>query len=348
MVYVTAREDPPAALGALGCPGLAFARPREPEAPEERVRSVAFELGHACVVMESGRVRCAGENRVGELGARGLGRTFRAGVELDVLGTVEGVSVARRLTCVRSAEGPVRCLGSADGISAAPAPTPWPIAALPAPATALSLGQARGCALASGALWCWQPGSPAARVPTPDLGPLAGVDLDPIAGGCVWDTLGAARCDDFARSVPVDRVVHLDAGLVHACARRDDGTVRCWGDNTRGQLGADEAPAGQAVDPGLRCVTDLAVGHDHTCAALSEGSVWCWGDNALGQRGDDAPGWRGGPVQVRGVTGARRVFVGPGVSCAVLGDGALVCWGARLWLPGDLPERLLQPTRVVW
>jgi len=347
--YDTAREDAPAALRALGCPDLAYAQPHDPLPATERVRSLSFELGHACVVMESGHVRCAGQNRLGALGPVGPGRTFRAGLEVDVLGTVDAVSVARRLTCTRSAEGPVRCLGSADGVTPASAPGPWTVAQLPAPATALSLGSARGCAVVAGALWCWQATSPAARVDTTALGPIVGVDLDAIRGGCAWDTRGAVRCDDFQRSVDVTDVVALDAGPVHACARRADGTVRCWGDNTRGQLGTEEAVPGDApVDPGLACVTDLAVGPDHACAVRSEGSVWCWGDNSLGQRGDDGRGWRARPGQVRGLTGVRRVFAGPGVSCALRGDGSLACWGARLWLPGDLPERLGEPTPVTW
>lgn len=347
VTYVTERTPAPAALAALGCPGLAWSRPEPPTPAAERVRALAFELGHACALMDDGRIRCAGENRAGELGPRPLGRTFRAGVDVDALGVTAGLSVSRRLTCARSDDGPVRCAGAADSI-AADARGAWPVAALPAPATALSLGSARGCAVVAGALWCWRPGTPAARVATPDLGPLAGVDLDGLTGGCAWDTRGTVRCDDFARPIAVDDVHDLDAGPVHACARRADGTVRCWGDNARGQLGAESAATGAVVDPGLRCVTDLAVGHDHSCAALSDGSVWCWGDNTLGQRGDDSPAWRGAPGQVRGVMGARRVFAGPAVSCAALGDGGLVCWGARLWLPGDLPQRLDTPTPIVW
>jgi len=33
----------------------------------------------------------------------------------------------------------------------------------------------------------------------------------------------------------------IAAGRAHACAVLDTGDVRCWGDNSRGQLGAGDA-----------------------------------------------------------------------------------------------------------
>ena len=91
----------------------------------------------------------------------------------------------------------------------------------------------------------------------------------------------------------------LVAGNTFFCVRREDGVVKCWGDNTYGQIGwtnaVDTNPVGcnPAVDMGTNktvislgaTATNIAVGHGHVCALLSTGSVKCWGDNTDGATG---------------------------------------------------------------
>ena len=97
----------------------------------------------------------------------------------------------------------------------------------------------------------------------------------------------------------------LTAGGAHTCARFDDGSVKCWGANTFGQLGLGDTQSrgdgpGEmgatlpAVDLGPgRTALQVTAGFQHTCARLDDGSVKCWGANALGQLGL-------GDTQVRG------------------------------------------------
>ncbi|MCY1058791.1 hypothetical protein OV142_27180 [Nannocystis sp. SCPEA4] len=74
-------------------------------------------------------------------------------------------------------------------------------------------------------------------------------------------------------------VVALSDGGRHACARLRDGTVRCWGKNSCGQLGDGTVVArplpGVAVP--VRDVDELSAGFCHTCARTRAGEVWCWG-----------------------------------------------------------------------
>jgi alpha-tubulin suppressor-like RCC1 family protein len=74
-------------------------------------------------------------------------------------------------------------------------------------------------------------------------------------------------------------VVALSDGGWHACARLRDGTVRCWGKNSCGQLGDGTVVArplpGVAVP--VRDVEELSAGLCHTCARTRAGEVWCWG-----------------------------------------------------------------------
>lgn len=150
-------------------------------------------------------------------------------------------------------------------------------------------------------------------------------------------------------------VTDLVAGGSHFCARISDGTVRCWGDDTFGSLGAP-APApdggqgdGGATDAGdagdgstasgvrtvrgLGGVTQLSAGGATTCARLEEGGVVCWGGNQSGELGlsaktpvfDEDPHRDPKPVALPGA--AVRVDVGYGSACALLTTGKLACWG---------------------
>jgi alpha-tubulin suppressor-like RCC1 family protein len=92
----------------------------------------------------------------------------------------------------------------------------------------------------------------------------------------------------------------VDAGLFHSCARRTDGRILCWGDNSAGQLGNGSflgftppgltAPVTTTINPvqasGITSATDIGTGFYFSCARLSDSTVRCWGDNSLGTLGN--------------------------------------------------------------
>jgi len=139
--------------------------------------------------------------------------------------------------------------------------------------------------------------------------------------------------------------VELVAGAHHFCARMSDGSVRCWGDDTKGALGtgsSDPSDAGSSADggpfvvpyvSGLTGVTQLASGGTTTCALVADGGVSCWGGNDVGQLGlgaetpvvDSAPHPTPSPVALE--EKATRIDVGPASACAVLASGDVWCWG---------------------
>ena len=151
------------------------------------------------------------------------------------------------------------------------------------------------------------------------------------------------------------RAEAVAAGGEFACAILDDGGVRCWGANDRGQLGDGSTlyrpvPVDVAGLPGApsRALT-IAAGWSHACAVVSQGGqVFCWGDNTTGELGPAATGpFSPLPVPVTGVFGVPApafpwspppVAAGGGVSgtppanfghsCAAA-SGGLVCWGAN-------------------
>jgi alpha-tubulin suppressor-like RCC1 family protein len=143
--------------------------------------------------------------------------------------------------------------------------------------------------------------------------------------------------------------VALAGGRDHACALLDDGTVKCWGSNSVGQLGqGDTASRGDnanemgdnlpAIPLGAgRTAVAIAAGRDHSCALLDNGTVKCWGNNASGQlgqgdttnRGDNANEMGDNLLAIDLGTGRTAVDIRTGWyhTCALLDNSTVKCWG---------------------
>lgn len=126
----------------------------------------------------------------------------------------------------------------------------------------------------------------------------------------------------------------LAAGDGHACAIRD-GRLWCWGDDRRGQLGADvghRSATPVEVGPGLGSWAMVAAGARHTCGVRA-GVVQCWGAGDAGQNGQTADTAVAQPVTRADLTplaGIRGLCAGARHACAIVDDGArLACWGAN-------------------
>ncbi|MBX3220022.1 MAG: hypothetical protein KF795_05840 [Labilithrix sp.] len=225
--------------------------------------------------------------------------------------------------------------------------------------SALVLSTVLGSAASLLAIGCGED-APDAAAPdaSPDAPSTADDAASPSDAGVDPDARGAFDPAD----VPVvcdgsPCATELVAGGDHFCARMSDGTVRCWGDDTFGALGAGEP--GDPDDPGdskgadggttarvvadLGGVTQLSAAGGTTCARVDDGGVRCWGDNRYGELGleIDPPlaDWdpHPTPAPVALEEAATRVDVGHGTVCAVLASGKVWCWGRddRLQLARD-------------
>jgi alpha-tubulin suppressor-like RCC1 family protein len=160
-------------------------------------------------------------------------------------------------------------------------------------------------------------------------------------------------------------VVAISAGEYHTCALLKNGSVKCWGDNSDGQLGdgtTDDKSTpvtvvGISNAIAISAGRNLFIGGYHTCALLRDGSVKCWGNNLGGQLGDGKsyPEENSSltPVTVVGISNAIAVSAGGDHTCALLRDGSVKCWGDNFY--GQLGDgksypkenRSLTPVTVV-
>ena len=112
-------------------------------------------------------------------------------------------------------------------------------------------------------------------------------------------------------------IAQIAAGELHTCARLRDGTMRCWGSASQGQIGDGENSGNAVTTPSIALAgaSGIAAGYDHVCASISDGTVRCWGENNVGQLGDGGFVTRATTLEVAGLVAA-TVVSGSGFSCA--------------------------------
>jgi len=164
------------------------------------------------------------------------------------------------------------------------------------------------------------------------------------------------------------------------------GGVRCWGDNSHGQLG-DGTTANRSLPPtsdvisgvralhanyfrtcvvmetgGLRCwgdgvlnpptqdiiagASEVASGSEHLCVLLETGGVRCWGKNTDGQLGNGTKNAVLEPPATDLLTGVKAISAGGKNTCALLASGNLRCWGYGLYGPINYSYDQLSPADV--
>ena len=175
-----------------------------------------------------------------------------------------------------------------------------------------------------------------------DAGGVAcwGFDIDGILGR------GDGTDATFARPVladattPFTDAAEIRLGFSSACARKTDGSVWCWGDNSRAQIGivtatitASPFPTRVPLPgPVTRLTTEPGDTH---CAILATGQIACWGWNEYAQAGADTASAMVGPTIVLAAAGGSPlddvVDLAPDrgmqAMCATTTSGGLACWG---------------------
>ena len=199
--------------------------------------SISAGAAQSCAVLADGSAKCWGSNTSGRLG-RGTDEDSLVPVLVSGLTggtpatTVRSISTAVQHTCAVLGTGAVSCWGAnfngqlGDGTTDA-SNAPVSVSEIDGTtpektAIAVSLGDAHSCALlATGAVKCWGGDD------RNELGSGPGTSLTPVM---VTDVDGSTL-DKTA--------VALAVGGAHSCVVLATGGAKCWGTNTRGELGSD-------------------------------------------------------------------------------------------------------------
>ncbi|HEY0132524.1 MAG TPA: hypothetical protein VGB85_00555 [Nannocystis sp.] len=273
--------------------------------------------GHACALLRGGAVRCWGSNDAGRLGYGhtediGDDETPASAGDVDVGDTVLALAVGGTHTCALLPAGRVRCWGiGQDGqlghgnLDPLGPPelswigddeTPAAMGDVPVGGTVVQLaaGMFHTCALLdTGGVRCWGANT---------FGAL-GHNLTH------HDDIGDDETPASMGDVPIGApAIQVAAGGSHSCALLTTGAVRCWGDNSYGQLGlghTQSLTAAQAPDIDLGgLATAIHISSDQSCAVLVDGTLRCWGRNFWGELGqghtedigDDETPAQAGPI----------------------------------------------------
>jgi alpha-tubulin suppressor-like RCC1 family protein len=163
-------------------------------------------------------------------------------------------------------------------------------------------------------------------------------------------TLGGSVTGTVAVTGLTDAIA-LAAGARHTCALKTNGSVVCWGDNRRGQIGdgtINDMRANATVVIGLTDAVAITAGDADTCAIKANASVVCWGNNNSGQLGDGTTATNVAPTAVTGLTDAVAINAGDVHVCVLKASGAVVCWGDnRKGQIGDGTTGNIRTTTVV-
>lgn len=262
---------------------------------------------HTCAILDNNAVKCWGDNLNGQLGYDDtMDRGDSAGdmaalttVDLGAGRTAKAISAGLQYTCALLDNNSIKCwgnnnsgqLGQDDTINRGDAATVGHTMAALLPvdlgvgrtAKSVSASVFHTCAiLDDNTVKCW--------------------------GGNANGQLGyddiITRGDD-PRDMSLLSTVNLGVGRtalalsiteMFTCAMLDNHQVKCWGDNSWGQLGYDDTTTRGRNTGDMAALLPInlgagmtakaiSVGGFHTCVILNTSAVKCWGENTFGELG---------------------------------------------------------------
>lgn len=293
-----------------------------------------------CVALEDGDARCWGDAGHGKLGTadnQNIGDDEPPSMPdpIEIGGSAIGIACGNQHACVLLSGGAVRCWGvSNDGrlgnmvnqsIGDDEHPNEIDPVVVGGAVADIVAGAEHTCALLEdGTVRCW-----------------GNAGLGRLGNGNAMENIGDNEPPSVATNVVAlgASAVQITAGDVHTCALLDDGSIKCWGEATHGQLGngdtmediGDDETLDMVAPVPLPAAIAIGAGGDHSCAVLASGDVTCWGEAGSGQLGNesttDVATPTGLAVNLGQDVDVVSVGAGSAHTCARVEGGALICFG---------------------
>ncbi|MEZ4866392.1 MAG: C13 family peptidase [Caldilineaceae bacterium] len=290
------------------------------------ISAISANGAHVCALTTVGGAKCWGRNSSSELGNNS---TTNSSVPVDVSGLTSSVNaisagggffdpryVYMAHTCALTTVGGVKCWGNnyysqLGDSNRADASTPVDVSDLASGITAISSGGLHTCVITtSSGVKCW--------------------------GSNYYGQLGNGLTGHHPTPTGVSGLISgtntVSAGYYsHTCALTTMGGVKCWGNNSYGQLGNNSTYYSDVpvdVSSLNRGVSAISAGYLHTCALTMTGGVKCWGSNYYGELGNNSTIDSSVPVDVSGLSsGVSAITAGFNHTCALTVEGGVKCWG---------------------
>ncbi|OQW53501.1 MAG: hypothetical protein A4S09_07860 [Proteobacteria bacterium SG_bin7] len=268
-------------------------------------KKLALGLWHSCAILDNDTVKCWGYNLTGELGQGDI--TFRGTFANSMGDNITPINLGTGRTAVSITSGPhhvcalldnatVKCwggnstgqLGKENTVTIGNDPGEMgdSLTAVDIGAGRTALAIAAGgegteghtCVIRdNGTLVCWGKNF---------NGQLGIGDVFDRGDGAGEMGAGLANVNLGTGRTPST----IAAGRSHSCAILDNSAIKCWGQNTYGQLGQGHTNhlGDNATEMGDNLTTiDLGTGYtatsmslaNHSCVALNTGRLKCWGNN---------------------------------------------------------------------
>ena len=311
------------------------------------VKKVSAGINYTCALTVNGLIYCWGSGTSGKLG---LGSsTQQTTPQLVDIGTgVKAIDISARSshTCAVTAAGEIKCwgqningelgIGSTTTIGDNAGEMGDNLASVNLDpiykALKVSVGNVSTCALMTNhQIKCWG-------------------NYTHIGQNLGTGVVGASSPTDVNTLTPLDfspeLATDIQSGSDFHCALFASGKVKCWGENSKGQLGMGTANLNiygtstyqLTTVPfvsfgGTELVTKLVAGDQVACALLDDGTAKCWGDNISGVIGQGTTvSYYANPsssaiLNFGSGQYIRSLSISTDSGCAVLGDGHLKCWG---------------------
>lgn len=329
---------------------------------------------HSCGITLTGELKCWGRNSTGELG-NGLSETSHTPSVIDSTTGYQQVSAGTFHTCGINSTGSLKCWGDNNSNQLGNGQSIQSYSPLVIDSETnyrqVSAGALHTCGITlTGVLKCWGKNIPGpldnglfTNSSTPVVIDSLASYLQISAGlshTCGITSRSDLKCwgvntygelgDGSQPAIPESaKPLLIDSGIIysqvavgnsHSCGItvanvNTDPILKCWGDNSKGQLGdgppiaTPKSATPLAIDPGI-IYSQVALGAYHTCAITYAGVLKCWGDNSSGQLGYGPPTatlQSNTPLTIDSPITYLKVAAGPRHTCAITSAGALKCWG---------------------
>lgn len=294
-----------------------------------------FDEGTCGIVMPTptpmpgpGLIKCWGSNSSGQLGV-GYSSVTPITTPTSVVPAenFRQVSIGKGFKCAITETGTLKCWGSNNypngtlgigipSITGVPTPTPASVGSIKF--SKVALGQMHGCALqeTTGTPWCWGSNS-IGQVGDPMITALPSPTQLPVANFGTFTDLALGEKHTCGIVMPTPTPTP------------GPGPIRCWGDNSVGQLGvATPTQTPMPVTISTLNFRKIAAGANHTCAITAVDELYCWGSNSKGQiTGSPTPTPTVVPTPLKILGLFKDIALGAQHTCALTVANELRCWG---------------------